>query len=320
RAFLRITSDGIEANIPRAIAIDVPGQTSGEWRLRWEDVRRVRLISGAPAGSFRGTAGGHALQRLRNGRLVIQTVDGEFRLGPFLWIDPAAEDHRLGLGETLSFRGVDPIRRMLGAPLVRAFTDRGFEVDVGEAVLDAGPVGYDLMRHKGMVVQIGVIFGAGLYALADTFFVDVQKPLGPLPLAPFVLFGVVAGIAVSKLGRGAPNAERIGVGLLAVGASVAAAYPATLRFNAATADPAVAVYISAGGGRFVAPDGRLPPIDLSGEGVPEYFDEYPPGTEHEFAVLRGAAGFYQLEMAPFHARTRRFYDGESLVRPDPTPP
>src|SRR5690606_15413989 len=110
-----------------------------------------------------------------------------------------------------------------------------------------------------------MIFGAGLYALADTFVVDVHKPLGPLPLAPFVLFGVVAGIAASKLGRGAPKAERIGVGLLAVGACVAAAYPATLRFNAATAEPEVAAYVSAGGGRFVAPSERLPSIDLSGE-------------------------------------------------------
>ena len=61
------------------------------------------------------------------------------------------------------------------------------------------------------------------------------------------------------------------VGLLAIGACVAAAYPATLRFNAATAEP-------------------------------------------EFGVLRGAAGFYQLDMAPFHAQTRRLYEGDLDAR------
>lgn len=314
RAFLRVTSMGIEANIPRAIAIDLPGQTCGEWRLRWEDVHRVSLVPGARVGTFRGIARGNVLQRIRNSRLVIETAGGEKRLAPFLWFEPEAGDHRLGLGETLSFRNLDPIRRMLGAPLARGFTDRGFEIEVIDAVLDAEPIGYDLMRHKGMVVQLGVIFVAAFYALVDTFFVDVHKPLGPLPFAPFVLFGVIAAIAASKLGRGAPKAERIGVGLLAVGACVAAAYPATLRFNAATAEPEVAAYISAGGGRFAAPEERLPPIDLSGERVPEYFEQYPPGTEHEFEVLRGAAGFYQLEMAPFYARTRRFYDGDRDAR------
>lgn len=238
-----------------------------------------------------------------SGCAAIRTV----RVNPFIWFDRAGEDHRLGLDEIWSSRKLDPARRLRRAPLIRRLIARGIDATVEEADVEQRASGFDLMRNRGLVTQLVPFFGAGLYALVDTFIVEVYKPLGPLPLGPFVLGAVAAGTAVAKLGRGAPKTERRVIGALTVAACVTATYPATLRFNAATADAEVAVYVSAGGGRFEARDDRLPRIDLSGERIPEYWALFPPGAEHEFTVLRGTAGFHQLELAPFHERTRRFY-------------
>lgn len=128
---------------------------------------------------------------------------------------------------------------------------------------------------------------------------------------PFAVTGAVAVLASSQLGRGAPSRERLAVGALTVVALVAAAHPATLRLNAATAEPETVAYVSLGTGRFEPPDDRLPPIDLSTLGVPEYWARYARGAEHEFTLLRGTAGFYQLALRPVYERTRRFYSDGS---------
>lgn len=126
-------------------------------------------------------------------------------------------------------------------------------------------------------------------------------------MTPFVAAAILAATVAWKLGHGSPTVERVVVGALTVAACVAATYPATLRLNATTAEAKVVMYLSAGAGRFEAPDERLPSIDLSGEDVPEYWSLYPHGAEHPFTLLQGDADFYQLEMGPFHERTRQFY-------------
>ncbi len=188
---------------------------------------------------------------------------------------------------------------------MKAVEARGFEI---EAAGDAaqGAASFDLARHKGMLAQLGVLFGAGLYALGDTLVAGYQ-PLGPLPLLPFAAAGVLAVAGSAVLGRGAPRAERLGVGALATLAVVAAVYPVTLRLNALGAEPRVAMYTAVAPGVFEPQAAGLPRIDLSGEDVDEYWTQYPPGSGHAFTLLRGSAGFYQLDLAPFYERTRRFY-------------
>lgn len=153
---------------------------------------------------------------------------------------------------------------------------------------------------------MAVFFAAGIYALIDALFIQPYLPLETLPTAPFLLVGALAAFAAWKLGQGAPRLERSIVGFLSVAACVAATYPAMLRLNAATAPAEAIPYVSLGG--LFGPDGeRLPAVDLSGLGVPEYWAEYPPGTRHEFTLIKGSAGFYQLDLAPVYDRTRRFY-------------
>lgn len=302
RAYLRVTGAGLEGFIPRVLGFGLFRQTTGRWSLRWDDVCGIRL-------SVPGGGALNAVQRLGVTRLVIETPRGETWLHPFLWVDPHGPDHRLGIGALLKPGKLDAARRIEAAPLMRAVRERGLPIERGAPETVPVASGFDLARHKGMLVQLVLLFGAGLYALADTFLLAAYEPLGALPLAPFATTGVVGLFAVSRLGRGAPRTERLIVGALTVIALVAAVHPATLRVNAWTAEPETVAYVSAGAGRFDPPGGGLPGIDLSALDVPEYWAEYPPGTPHEFTLLRGVGGFYALALAPVYARTRHFYGG-----------
>lgn len=298
RARLRLTQAGLEASIPRPLGIRWFRQTAGTWSVRWDDVRRVRLV---------GFARSNAALRLAWYRLVIDTDHGEKWLAAFRWHERGGKDHRLGVGELLAYRKLDAAARLRSAPLVQALATRGFaiETEADMAAPDAG--GFDLARHKGLLAQVALFFVAGLYALTDAFFIRPYLPLEAPPAAPFLLVGALAVVAAWKLGQGAPRLERSVVGVLAVAACVAATHPAMLRLNAATAQAETLPYVSLGEGRFEPAGERLPAIDLSGLAVPEYWAEYPPGARQELTLLNGSLGFYQLELAPIYERTRRFY-------------
>lgn len=297
RARLRITAAGLEADIPRWLGLGLFRQTAGHWSVRWKDVRRVRLVcaKGAP----------NAVQRLASYRLVIETQHGETWLAAFRWVDRGREDHRLRLRDVLAPRKLDTGVRLESAPLVRAIRTRGMPIDA-DAAAPAPATGFDLARHKGLLAQVCLFFGAGLYALIDAFFMQPYLPLGPVPLWPFAVLGAIVAFAAWKLGQGAPGLERAAIGVITVAACVCATHPAMLRLNAATAEAETLTYISRGEGRFES-TGDLPAITFPALDIAEYWEEYPPGSRHEFTLLRGVAGFYQLDRRAFHEHTRQFY-------------
>lgn len=294
RARIRITPAGLEADIPRWLGLGILRQTAGQWSVRWDEVRRVRSVCAQNALN--------AAQRLASYRLVIETKHGETRVAAFRWYDPGARDHRLRLGELFGMRK-QAAARLESAPLVRAINARGLSIETDS---EASAPGFDLTQHKGIMAQVSLLFGAGLYALAETFFIQPYLALGPLPVLPFGVAGAVSAFAVWKLGQGAPIVERAAIGVITVAACVAATHPAMLRLNAATAAGEMLTYVSLGEGRFESVD-RFPAIDLSGLDVAEYWTQYPPGERHEFTLLKGSGGFYQIELAPIYERTRRFY-------------
>lgn len=298
QARLGLGPAGLQAHIPRWLGVGLTRQTAGDWRIGWESIRQARLV--LPA------AGRNAAQVVARARLAISTERGETWLAPFIWTRAGGPDHRLGLGELLHPRRLDPLDLLARAPLVQVLRERGFPVQPDRTSGLGGP-GFDLARHGGMVTQLAVAAIAGVYTLADGFLLGPYQPLEPLPPAPFAVAATGAALAAVVLGRGAPRLERWAVGLLAVAAVGAAVYPATLRLNALTAEPEQVTYRAVAAGRFTAPGNLHPPVDLSGYDLDAYWAQYPPGAQHLFTVLSGVAGFRQLDLAPFYRRTRAFY-------------
>ncbi len=307
-ATLRVDTEGLAARIPRWLGIGLFRQTAGEWRIAWHTIRRVRLVQP------RSTA--KPVQQLGGFRLVIETDHGETWLSPFLWFDRSGDDHRLRLAEVIRSRRLDAARLLERAPLLRALQARGFELETSAANVPRRAPGFDLARHRGMAAQLVALFATGLYALLDTFFFGHYLPLEPLPTLPFALVAAAATVGVGILGRGAPAVERLAVGALTVAAVTWAVYPATLRLNALSATPVSVIYVATAPGRFHLPGAGVPAIDLTGHDVDAYWAQYPQGTLHEFTLLRGDGGFYQLDLSPLHARTRRFYQEREQRRTD----
>jgi hypothetical protein len=302
-AYLHVTPGGLQARIPLWSGKTLAHQTTGSWTLQWDAIRRVRLRT--PPDSLRSS-----IQKLNWYCLVLETDEGEFKLNPFGWVDPDARDHRLGLNEVLSWRKIDTGQRIRHAPLFPIIQEQGFAIESAEDEQrqPTSPLfeGYDLTRHKGMVTQLILLAGIGGYALID-LVAGRYQPLEMVPVYPFLVAALPAAALANVLGRGAPPMERFGVGALLVIATVAATYPAMLRVNALTAEPRTLQYEAMTPGNFTPVNASTPAIDLSGRNLPEYWAEYPEGSQHEFTLMRGDAGFYQLNLAPFRARTREFY-------------
>jgi len=296
---LRLTSNGIEMRQPGWIGPALMRQSGGNWRVGWHEITAARLA--LPRLKLLQPA-----QRIGQSRLVLDTPYGEKWLHSFLWVDPE-NDHRLRLRQMLFSRDLDVGQRLRQTPLVQALRARGIEVESDASGARPAAAGYDLSAHPGMLAMLVLFALAAGYAALDTFFLGRFKPLEPLPLSPLYLAALAGVVLAALLGKGAPTWERTAVGALLVVALVAAARPGMLRYNAMTAAPLDVTYTAVAPGVFGPPTADLPDIDLRAENVPEYWERFPAGSEHEFTLLRGAGGFYQLDPAPLYRNTRAFY-------------
>ncbi len=300
RARLRISIRGLEGYLPAWTGFGLQGLTTGRFLATWNEVESVSLQSG---GRF-----SRALDAVRGARLVVRTRDGRISLSPFVWVERNGADHRLTLTEALRSGAGDGTAWVMRSPLVQALEGRGYDVRTADAS-EPSPLaeGYDLARHRGMVALMSVMALAGGYGLVDGFATGPYQALEPVPLWPFAMAAAVAVALAAVLGRGAPTAERMGVGALAVAAVVAAVHPAMLRVNGATGTPHTVMYTVSGPGTLSPPDSAWPAIDLGDRNLTEYWQEHPPGTEHPMTLVKGVAGFHQLDSRPLFERTRAFY-------------
>jgi len=297
--YLKLTGIGIEGHLPWWSVLGFAGQTTGQWKVRWDAIRTVRLLAGKHTAK--------PVLALRGYRLVIETDQEQKRISPFPWILPHDPDHRLTLREMARSKRLDAAKVIERAPLVKELRARGIEFSSQATDSEEAPAGFDLGRHPGMIAQLVIFFAAGLYALLEIFFLQRFMALEPLPAAPF-LIATIAGAAIAfASGGGAPVRERWVVGILMVAALTFAVYPGLLRFNATTAEPKTIPYLAVEAGRFESSIPGLPEIDLQKLDVPEYWSEYPEGSEHEFDMLRGAGGFWQVDLRSVYERTREFY-------------
>lgn len=308
RAHLTIDATGISARIPRLPALPFLRQSGGHWQLSWNDIRRAELAL--------PQSGGKHPQRLGFARLNLETDRGLFSLFVWRWFDPEDQDHRITFNELRRLRSLDFGDLLRRSPLVRALEAQGVPLEDAEGAPAPGASGeggtlggehFDLNSHRGVQLQLGVLALAGGYALLDTFFLNPWKALEFPPVGPFVMAGLVGAVLVAPLGRGAPRIERIGVAALTVAALVAAVYPGLMRFNAATSEAQTIQYEALEPGVFHTPYADFPDLDLRSGGLEAYWARYTTGEQHDFRILEGAAGFYQINMARLHQRTRAFY-------------
>ncbi len=299
QARVMINDTGLTVRIPRWLKLLVMLQSSGNRDLSWDQIHKASLK--LPGARLRQA------QDLNLVRLTLETDHENFSINPWLWVDPDQEDHRLSLSELGRLRHLAPQNLIERTRVVRALQAHGISIQQEESTARPFSDGYDLTNHKGLVIQLGLLTIAGLYAVGDTFFINAYKPLESMPVAPFVLAGIVGIAIAAPLGREAPRMERIGVGALTVAAMVAATYPGLIRFNAVTGETRTVQYEAVEPGLFRSPNAPLPDIDLRDKNLDAYWKEYPPGRQHPFELLSGDAGFVQLDLKPLHRRTRAFY-------------
>jgi len=299
RARLRVGVDGIQASMPGWLGWSLFRQTGGDWKLRWRDIEHARLE--VPKLSRRSSQG------LRFYRLVITTAKDEIRINPYVWFNPHGADHRMGLRELFG-TGKSNARRIHDAPLMELLRARGIEIE-GMTPSDAEySQEFQLNSHIGLGLQVVILFLMGGYFAIDCFMLRPYQALEALPKLPFLLIGLVSVVLTFISGRGAPKLERSAVGIMLLAAILAAVYPASMRYNALDAEIIDATYEAKSEGLFQALNPNLPDIDMRRHRAEEYWQQYAAGSLHEFIVMRGKGGFYQLHLTPLNRNIRAWYD------------
>ena len=307
QAYIRFHLQGIEIYIPKWLGLELLGLSTGHWKIRWSAIRTVKLLTNKSAGPV--------AQRLAGYRLIIETDKEQIKLSPFPWLLRNYHDHRLTWRQLHRTGNADLSKMIETSPLVRALQQRGIKV-VNEFSSDTQQqsltsVGFDITQHKGMKIQLILMSCVGLYAFIDGLFLGNFKPLESVPLEPFIVGAISSLILVVLLSRSAPKLESSVVGFLTVAIFTASIYPGLLRVNALSAESQHITYIAEDFGVFKpSTESDLPKLNLSNLDLHEYWEQYPPGTEHEFILQRGIGGFYQVDLDTLYTKTRSFYLNE----------
>jgi len=305
----------------------------GQWVYRSASSRRERLELRDGALRYRSPFGG-ALNRLfpdwqiriadiRSARIVTPRI-ALFRNEPVLelragtqrrrirllgWTDPSAIDPKeaLGLQRNPRRRQHWAAQREAMLPYLRRL---GVRIQGDIAAPDAmhGRTGFDLAGNRASHAALFVLFGAGLYFLLDTFFINSETYVEPPDLSGFVAVAVATAAVTLVVLRKArvPVLEATVLGALLGVAVGAAGYPLLLRVNQLTSAGSIGHdYMRAEGLRFIPRDQALPEIVFSEN--EDYWTQFPAETVHRFQLRTGALGFYQIDMAPIWQDMRRFY-------------
>lgn len=254
------------------------------WELSWSEADKV-VVQALSAG-----LGKHVY------RLVIAPGKSAKRLEyPLSWQHlpwPPGQPPKIGRPKP-----DEMVRLILQSPLLDAFRKQGVAVETQKGPLRDGVRGYDMSQNRGLMTAVILAFIFGFYFFGDTFVAADYAYLTTPPLPPFVLATALGLWSGWRLGKTAPKLERVVVSLLLGAALAAALYPGMLRLNAftATGEQQIYTYTQIAAGDFSPPDIALPPIYLDSDR--DYWGQFKNGSTHQFRVLHGALGFYQLDTA-----------------------
>ncbi|MGM0767650.1 MAG: hypothetical protein ACQEV6_06480 [Pseudomonadota bacterium] len=309
QVWLELDNENLKIHIPRLTGLGLMGFTTGDHRIPLTAIRKIEL---APVTGFRNMA-----QALQQSKLSLVTERRTYRLQPYHFLAEGQPDHRIGIGGAFGKPKTRVEALINEAPLVKALSRIIDNVDFTSTPTDrTGPLAkhFNLLKHKGMVLQLILLAALGTYALVDYVLLTNYLVLGDLPLWPFVSTGLLAGVLGIRLGNGAPRAERLGLAALLCVITLAATYPGLQRYTLMISpEPRSVVYDSTETGYFQ--HARYPAINQRESSIPEYWESLPAGEVYTFFLHESGLGFVLIDMATVYEKSRAFYRERDRSRP-----
>lgn len=293
RLFLDESGIRYQSPLPQALQFLQPG-----WSLKWDQITRARLRK---SWWLAGAAGAE---------LVLTTRTDERRTRPFIWVDQRTmvrETPWQALRRLQALRDADIAKAISDFTLVQFVRTRLPQFDLGAATFRDRQA-FALEKNRVALVAVAAFFALVIYGLVD-WMLNQETYAGTPPFAVYLTAGGITTVLVFAWLRqsAVPMAECLAVSLLLGAVLGAALYPGLLRINQITDTVGLQTY------RYVlqrdfslVPENDGLPV-LAFPKFPEYWEQFGPGSTHEFRLRRGGLEFYQIDMAPVYAKTREFY-------------
>jgi hypothetical protein len=266
------------------------------WAAQWSEIRAATLrLSPARAS-------------VELSHLTLATDHGRHRVLPSDWIQPNQWQRPSILRQlrVLAPSEEEVVARLRSTPLLRYLADAGVQVGTESGSRAAG---FDLAANPRTLGAVGLACVLGAYALIDYLLFNETYADTPLYAVNVALGAAVALAAALWLRRGkVPRLESTALALLVGVAMSLVAYPGLLRVNQLSDEQGLRSYEYV-----LQPDMTL---RCTTSGVPDlrlgdhkYWQSFPIGSTHSFALRRGGLGFYQVDLGPYHDDLRAFYHG-----------
>ncbi|MDS1309121.1 hypothetical protein [Marinobacter xiaoshiensis] len=302
RVRLILNNESLAIHIPKLTGLGFMGLTTGTHRIPLGAIESVELT---PVTGIRNIG-----QAIQQSRLSIVTREKTYCLQPYNFLIEGGPDHRMGFGSVFGKSRTKVEALLIEAPLVQALSLATKGVSFTSTPAEStGPLAghFNLMQHKGMVIQMALLAGLGAYALVDYLMLTNYLVVGDMPIWPFVAGGLLAGALGIRLGKGAPRAEHLGLAILLGLITAAAIYPGLQRYTLiASQAPVEITYQMTESGYFE--HASFPDIDQRKSGIFEYWASLPLGENYRFSLYEPVAGFVMVDMAPVYAKSRAFYE------------
>ncbi len=286
-----------QSALPKALQFLLP-----EWTAKWNEITRAH---------FRKKKGGYGPGSIE---LVLTTYRGnEHKLRPYLWVNPA------GIEPDRSWQALRKVQSMKPDELRSAILDSPVVQVVGarlprfetETSWDKVAFPFALETNRRALAALALCAVLMIYGITD-FVANEEAYASQPPLGFFALFGVFGAVIAGIWLRSGqvPFAERIGLAVVLGVTFGAALYPGLLRINQLTDRTGLQTFLYQ-----LQRDGSFEPLQtgppvLSFPGYAEYWSSFSAGSLHEFRLRRGGLGFYQIDMAPVNAATRKFFQSQ----------
>ncbi|WP_417538623.1 hypothetical protein [Marinobacter sp.] len=264
RVRLILNNESLAIHIPKLTGLGFMGLTTGTHRIPLGAIESVELT---PVTGIRNIG-----QAIQQSRLSIVTREKTYCLQPYNFLIEGGPDHRMGFGSVFGKSRTKVEALLIEAPLVQALSLATKGVSFTSTPAEStGPLAghFNLMQHKGMVIQMALLAGLGAYALVDYLMLTNYLVVGDMPIWPFVAGGLLAGALGIRLGKGAPRAEHLGLAILLGLITAAAIYPGLQRYTLiASQAPVEITYQMTESGYFE--HASFPDIDQRKSGIFEY--------------------------------------------------